>query len=257
MEKKLNSQRKSKTLFKCSGKCSFKDCCVEFSLQICNTNDANPQPHFLTLLVKFSSKDIKHSTTERQSRPIQKKERQYLWSILKNQSPSTTYNILYSELEKEEFKSGKRDKVGQTRNVIQKISSESNLEEQCHQDLIKSLLILKSNLFCENSSGKISSFIQRIHAFPFSVTCYTEMGVRIYHHTAKTQTLFLDATRSLMSLKKTEYEGSLLYYYSLVIKHSIEKTPPVAVAEFISFCSSIITFFRWLSLSRGNHLWLF
>ena len=235
--KKLTSQRYSPILFKCNGTCLFTDCPVAFHLQVLKFDD---KPLFLTVAVNFSSTSIKHKKGETQSRRIQAEERQMFKNVLIHQSPSTAYNLFFSKLEEEELQSGKRDKVGKSKAVFQKISSEANTDQRCHKELIQSLIILKDKLLYENSTGKIKGFIQRIHAHPFSVTCYTEMGVRIYHNSAKTQPLFLDATGTIMSLKGTPYESSVLYYYSLVIKHPMQNNSPVAIAELISTEHSVL-----------------
>ena len=74
-----------------------------------------------------------------------------------------------------------------------------------------------------------------------------EEGVRLYHHLIPSQTLFLDAPESIISLKNTAYEStSPLYYYSFVIKHPIQGEPPVAVAEFISTENSLLAVSHFL-----------
>ena len=94
---------------------------------------------------------------------------------------------------------------------------------------MKSLLLLQEEI---NKKGGMG-YIQRIHAYPFSVHCYTEMGIRIYHHMVRHQTLYCDATGTIVSLKNDEHNGKLLYY-SIVLQHPSNKKGPIAVAEFIS-----------------------
>ena len=89
---------------------------------------------------------------------------------------------------------------------------------------------------CNSSEwSKVVGYIQRIHAEPFSVTCYLEEGIRLYHTQAKIHCLYFDAIGSVVSLKGTDYAKTTIYYYSLDVQHPNDSNSPVAVAEFISY----------------------
>ena len=148
--------------------------------------------------------------------------------------------------------SGNRDGVGNTLSVFQRISSENLKSEQNDGNLIKSLLLLQEEI---NKKGGMG-YIQRIHAYPFSVHCYTEMGIRIYHHMVRHQTLYCDATGTIVSLKNDEHNGKLLYY-SIVLQHPCNKEGPIAVAEFISSEHTITAVSYFLECFRRQEALLF
>ena len=138
-----------------------------------------------------------------------------------------------------------RDHIGSSLSVIQKISSEANLDKQLHPDLLTSLKCLH-RVMKDSHPGKLAGYIQRIEAEPFGVMCFTEEGVRLYHHLAKRQCIFFDATGTVVSLTKTDYEGRTVLYYSLVLQHPAAKQPPVAVAEYITSDHSALSILHFL-----------
>ena len=250
--KALHSRKKSSVVFRCSGQCTFKDCPVKFTAEISDYDITSPPSH-LNIRVSFSSSIVNHDRKERKARQIQEVDRKKLRKVLTYQSPSTVYSTIFASIKAEELESGKRDKVGKNLSTIQKISSEANKEREFHFELIQSLINLRDNIIETSPASKISGYIQRICAYPFSLICFTEEGVRLYHHLIPSQTLFLDATGSIMSLNNTAYETtSPLYYYSLVIKHPIQGEPPVAVAEFISTEHSVLAVSHFLESFRRS-----
>ena len=108
----------------------------------------------------------------------------------------------------------------------------------------RSLLKLRDEIL-EKKLDRIG-YVQRFHAFPFSVHCYTGMGIRIYHYVGKQKAIFCDATSTIVSLRKQSHNTSGLLYYSIVLQHPCVKESPVAVAKLISSEHTIaaITFFR-------------
>ena len=223
-----------------SGRCTFSTCPVQFNVKI------EPKaPSQFILTITFLGGNVKHCKEERKSRRIHGANRQKLRESLSHESPSTLHNKLYTLLTDEELLSGKRDTTGSSITVIQKISSEGNLKKQNHPDLLQSLLKLSKHMK-ESCPGKIPGYIQRIIAEPFGVICFSEDSVRLYH-LAKTQSLFFDATGTVVSMKKTNYEGQTVLYYSLVMQHPVRaNNPPVAVAEYLTADQS--------SLSIGHFL---
>ena len=67
-----------------------------------------------------------------------------------------------------------------------------------------SLLLLQNELIIESVSSHkvVKGFIQHIHPAPFSVICYNEPLVRLYHEVAKYSPLFCDATGTIVALPK-------------------------------------------------------
>ena len=238
--------------FRCEGYCTFSDCSFTFKA-IIPPYDANNTPDRLKLLITSDGK-ISHNTYERRSRHIKNKERCEFRKKLQHESPSTLHSKQYLMLSQQQLASGNRDGVGNTTSVFQRISSENLKSEQNDGNLIKSLLLLQEEIKNKHGMG----YIQRIHAFPFSVHCYTEMGIRIYHHMVRHQTLYCDATGTIVSLKNDEcvHSGKLLYY-SIVLQHLSNKEGPIAVAEFISSEHTITAVSYFLECFRRQEAQLF
>ena len=70
-------------------------------------------------------------------------------------------------------------------------------------------------------------YIQRVHAFPFGVHCYSETGIRLFHYLSKEQTLYCDATGTIVSMQNL-----------VLCNRFAASTLLVAVAEIITFEST-------------------
>ena len=116
-------------LFHCYGYCRFNDCPIQFTAVITGSSS-------LAINIDYACNMVKHAVDERRSRYIRSTARQQLISSLEHQSPSTLYHKLFSTIPESELESGKRDKVGQSKMVLQKISSEGNLSKQKHSNLL-------------------------------------------------------------------------------------------------------------------------
>ena len=110
-----------------------------------------------------------------------------------------------------------------------------------------SLLILQTEYLMESvsSNESVKGFIQHIHVAPFSVICYNEASVRLYHEIAKSSTLFCVATGTIVALPKTIGKQPTVYYYAIVLMHPVDGKAPIAVAELITEDHTVlsITFF--------------
>ena len=184
------------------------------------------------------------------SRHITGSNRLSLMKALKFHSPSTIYHAKFNKLSESELRSGNRDKIGSSADVYQKISSEGRQNELPSVDLVTSLTMLKEQLTCNHQ--KIPGYIQRITAFPFSVTLLTEVGVRLYHNQAAHSTLFCDDTGTITSLKKCLQLGNekTLYYALVFGGYKQSKSPPVAVAELITTEDSVLAVSHFLESFR-------
>lgn len=233
--RKVTTSRKKALfmLFRCWGYCTFKDCPIKFDISVQDIVTSK-----VLITVKFNNVNICHHVEERQSRQIQGSTRQKMKHDLKHQSPSTIHMKLFTTLSEDELNSGKRDKVGKSPYVLQKISSEENKDRETHFDLLTSIVKLKEEAdeIDTLKNKMIPGYIQRVHAYPLGVVCFTEEGIRMLHKLAKTHTIFFDATGTIVSLKKTSklYEKATILYYSLVIQHPKKNQSPVALAEFLS-----------------------
>ena len=87
-------------------------------------------------------------------------------------------------------------------------------------------------------------YIRRIHCSPFSVMCYTEVGVRIYHHLVKAHG---DATGTIATLKKEKKLPAQPAFlcYCLVVQHP-HGDSPVAVVEMLTSEHSITSVAHFL-----------
>ena len=85
---------------------------------------------------------MKHSRDERKARQIRGAKRSLIKKELEHKTPSAMYNLKFATLQSHELESGKRDAVGSSPNVFQKISSEANIDKISHRNLIMSLLTL-------------------------------------------------------------------------------------------------------------------
>lgn len=126
----------------------------------------------------------------KKSRHIRQQFRQQLWEELDHQSPSTLHNKLYSSLSKHEIQWGKWDKVGSSVQTIEKISSVSNYRKGVIFDVVNSLSLLWEQQLKLSTGTKVKGYVQWIYVHPFPVMCYTEEGILLYHHLAKTHCLF-------------------------------------------------------------------
>ena len=106
-------------------------------------------PEMLLLIINvqlfFSSNLVSHCNDERRARWIKGNEREKLKSKLIDQKPSTICHQQLLKLPPAAFHSGKRDGVGVSESVMQKISSESAKSQYLDEDLCKSLIIMREN----------------------------------------------------------------------------------------------------------------
>ena len=117
-------------------------------------------------------------------------------------------------------------------------------------------MILKTNIIkseCEFvvKPRVVKGSIQHIHVSPFSVICYNEASVRLYHEVAKHSPLFCDATGTIVALAKEKGKQPTIYYYAVVIKHPNEGKSPLAVAELITEDHTILSVSFFLQNLRG------
>ena len=111
-------------------------------------------------------------------------------------------------------------------------------------------MILKTNIIKLECEFVVKGFIQHIHVLPFSVICYNEASVRLYHE-VKHSPLFCDATGTIVALPKEKGKQPTIYYYAVVIKHPNEGKSPLAVAELITEDHTILSVSFFLQNLRG------
>ena len=256
-----NSRKKTPVCFRAQARCTFTDCALTCLVQV--KKSSNKQ---LCLHVHYKG-EIRHRRGERRARYIRGEQRKYLQNELQHSSPSTLYNRRLRDLPPSRLISGSHDGIGRTSSVFQKISSEAKRKDQCHDDVLQSLLILKEDFDSMTSSSRLQGYIQRVHCHPFCVMCFTECGIRIYHHMVKKQPLYCDATGTIVCLKGTKKWSSPLYY-ALVLRHPNNEFGPVAVGEMITtehtvtaishflecFRRAEATLYGWKNMSTPHHI---
>ena len=239
-KKKNHSRKESNVLFRCRGRCSFSDCSTTFIVAIKSSKTLD-----MEMIIEFSGA-IRHRIGDTKARNITTPQRQKLRAQLQNESPSTLRAKRYLSLTHSEYMSGKRDIVGRSASVYQKISSEGNLEKQAAGNVVLSLMKLRDKLIETDKLSRVhQGFIHHITAVPFGVVLFTELGLRIYHQLSPLLTIHCDATGTIVQSK----ESGKLLYYALVLRHP-EKKSPVAVAEFITASQSVVAISHFLEIFR-------
>ncbi len=97
-------------------------------------------------------------------------------------------------------------------------------------------------------------FIQKIAAFPFLVTFFTEIGIQLYHTLSKSSTIFCDATGTIVSLKQLGPQKRLLYY-GIVIS-SPKKSGCFRVNHSRSLGIVSVTFLGVIQIRRRDIVWV-
>ena len=238
--KTAGSHKKSNFLFKCSWKGTFSTCDVTFNVLI-PTADRVADSH-LSLDIEFEG-NIGHAQGERKARRITRTQRSELKKILAHEKPSTVYSTAMASLDDTMLSCGNRDGVGCSSSLYKKISSEAQRDQKDDPDLRSSLSILKRRLGKEVIGG----YIQKIGAEPFRVM-FTYNGVRMYHHLGDDNTLYLDATGTIVSMKNTNYDSQRVLYYALVMKNPTKCQPPVALAEYVTCDHTVLSVSHFLEV---------
>ena len=167
---KRSFKKASNNLFKAVGRCAFDDCEVTFSVTVSTADQATLQK---SAVVAFTGQPS-HNLHERRARNIKASTRKTLkekFSLLST-PPSKIYHSNLLQLSGEALLAGKRDNIGRTRHVLQKISSESRHIHERDSDFITSLRIMS-----QEEHDDSSKYIQCIQAVPFLVICFNETGI--------------------------------------------------------------------------------
>eukprot|EP00731_Ephydatia_muelleri_P021721 Em0014g312a len=255
-QRKEKSQKQHGPIFRADAYCTFSSCPVIAKLTISNKSI---QADNVIAQVNFTG-FVHHATGEKQARKISSSVRSQLKQHFQSThvAPSKEYHKQLKMLASEQYAAGNRDGVGCSSSVMRTISSEARLALQFNKDLIASLLLLKNCIIkSENESiakpRVVKGFIQHIHASPFSVICFNEASVRLYHEVSKNSSLFCDATGTIVALPKQQGKQPTVYYYAVVLKHPNEGKSPLAVAELITEDHTVLSVSFFLqSLRRAE-----
>jgi hypothetical protein len=252
------SQKKTSALFKANAYCTFETCNI---VAVLSVNNLRLQDDQITVHVHFNG-TLQHRNDEIHARRISYSARQKICERFQetNVAPAKEYHTRLMQLGPEQYAFGNRDGVGCSLSVLQKVSSDARLQLQEDRDLIMSLLLLKKKLIALESANvagnikrkksPVKGFIQHVHASPFSVICFNEAAVRLYHEIAKQGAVFCDATGTIVSLPKDEGKVPTVYYYAIVLKHPTKDKPPIAVAELITSDHTVLSISYFLESFR-------
>lgn len=201
---KRSFRKRSSYLFKTEGSCSFASCSVTLTITVSTECRSSTSKN---ASVTFDGQP-KHNIHERHARKVKGSNRKELkehFSLL-GTPPGKVYHDKLRQLSGEEFLAGKRDKIGRSKHVLQKISAESRHMQERDKDYITSLRMLAEE---EEESSR---YIQCVQAIPFAAICFNATGVRIYHELAGSCTIFCDATGTIVSIAS----GKRILYYAVV-----------------------------------------
>ena len=183
-EAKIRKQKVS-PIFVAKGYCKFEHCSVELDLKMWNSK---------TVHVQYYG-NLKHCVGDEHARPFRQGQRKLMAkSFLDGKKPLKEYMERIEAKPGRTLISGNNDDLGNTKNTIRKISSESFTTGRRDENVFTSLLILKAEMRKKFKGG----FIQNIGYDPVCVYYWTENGIRLWHQIAKTDAAFLDATGSVV-----------------------------------------------------------
>ena len=226
------------TMFTCSGECTFTDCTFRFKVRMAE----------LYQCVVQCSGNIKHSIKERRARRIDgslRTELQKDFSL--GIKPLKAYCNRLKEKEDDAFIAGNRTGIGATRSVLQKISSEANLQSRKSAGELESWANL-SNIPKYNSEGSAETdFIRQFSLYPFYGIGFTVGAVRTFHDLSPLQTVCVDATGSVLQSGLT---SKRTYYYELTIKNPVTGKSPLPIAAMVSGDHSLPTITNFFNLLR-------
>ena len=255
-KKKIVSRKSSTYIFKALAYCTFSSCNVSAMLSVkpCDVLNDGVTVHI------ESSGSVCHTIGEKHARQFSNCIRKDLYKHFQTThvAPSKEYLNRLLQVTDEQFTAGNRDGVGATSSVLKKISSEARLVQQEDSDLITSLTILRKKLINDEvmaqASNKkntpIQGFIQCIQAHPFSVICFNDTSVRLYHEMAKYGPLFCDATGTIVSVRNMDGVKMTVYYYAIVIKHPVDGKAPIPVAELITNDHTVLSLSYFMETFR-------
>ena len=258
---KKSFRKKSDLYFKAHAYCTFNSCEVTCNLSI-KLNEMTKRSSEIEIEVQYSG-NVQHSG--KKARHIKGGSRDLTAQLLTKYSPSYIRHQGLSLMPAEVFASGNRDGIGATKSVLQKISSEIKDALRLDDDVIKSLIVLKSELNKEerNGSGAVPGYIQQISASPFQVVAFNEGGVRLYHDLCDYNVIHCDSTGTIVTNCQTpamcavEGQNKRLLYYAIVIKSPSKHQSPLAVAEMVSAEHSSLAIANFIARFRRAEKLLF
>ena len=174
--------------------------------------------------------------------------------MLQHEHPSRIHHQLLSSMDPMVYASGNRDSVGNER-VLQKISSERNLQDRPYVDFIHSIVARRRKFIEEDqkenphhinpSTPHLFGFIQNVSIYPTVVMMWSEADIRLFHDLSPSLPVYLDATGNLA--RKLFPDTGKLLYYALVVLHTSTSKPPIAVAEMFSSSQTVNTLTHFIT----------
>ena len=227
----LKASRKKTFFWVGKASCSFSKC-----LQLLLHIRREPKKHKrVKVRVSIQNKKllVKHGRVKH-ARKISGEERTTLAQEMSTKGISNVYYEKYGNISESALNAGCMDGIG-NKARLHKISSEANLSNRLHQNVIVECSILKDVYSEQDKTSKIiKGFVQNISFRPFIIHMYCEEQLRILIRSIKTGscTLHIDATGKIV--ENIPDQQKRVYYYTIVLPNPKVGKPPIPVAEMIS-----------------------
>jgi len=136
------------------------------------------------------------------------------------------------------------DGVGKSSGVLRNIASESRQYGRLDKDVYESIIKFQDKLKVDNNKNK--GFVQFIAVKPIAIYYWTYNGVRRWHDLCKCNSVFMDATGSVLK----QSSDTRILYYKLSVKapgkgsHVFPVTAMLSSEHTVSAVSSFIARFK-------------
>jgi len=160
--------------------------------------------------------NAEHLMDELSGRQIQGDERKVLRNTLASKLPREQYLENIAALPSEVLACGCRDACP-NKNVLKQVRHEAREIEIPSKDEWEALFAIR-NEQQDTSGHRVKGTLQVITLHPKGIILFSEKLVRLYHHVAKHDIVYIDATGSILLGEKH------CYAYEIVIRHHIPET---------------------------------
>jgi len=160
--------------------------------------------------------NVEHFMDELSGRQIEGEERKVLRNTFASKLPREQYIENIAALPSEVLASGCRDACP-NKNVLKQVRHEAREIESTSKDEWEALFAIRKEQL-DTSGHRVKETLQIITMHPKGIILFSEKLVRLYHHVAKHDTVYIDATGSILLGDKH------CYAYEIVIRHHTPET---------------------------------
>ena len=247
---KRNSRKKGCAFFSGKAVCNFTGC-TQYEMRIKNEPETGSS---VKVKVKVSPCTVLHETGILKGRPLKGLNREVVAQEIQKSGPSNVFYNRLGEAAEGAYEAGNTTNF-RSKEVMQKISSEINLSDRLHDDVIREVVLMKQ-IYDDLDEG-VETFkgcIQFVSSYPFACHIYDFDQVTLLADSIKNKTaiLYFDATGGVIS--KIPGQSKKLFYYSMLLRGQCAGDPPIPVAEFISNSHATVDVCNFLMrLQRDLH----